>query len=212
MAPREIAAVKNDLDKIRPKLAGLTGIRTLGDPEAQATQFEAVARTAVAACDHVAAHCVDREILRNEVWALRFEMLGSSPGGQDAQIAEVRANWAEVSGKSTHGAAFTTLLPNARGRAALLSSFLNNHNTADRVGRAVDEFRRKKKADAKGAKAPAATPADWDAFPWAAGNARWNSFWTAAVIEEFEKIAIVEVTKGTTDPVRRRGIIAAQFP
>jgi hypothetical protein len=208
----EIAAVQKDLDKIRPKLAGLPGSRALRDPEAQATQFEAVANAAVAACDHVAANCVDREILRNEAWALRFEMLGSSPGGQDAQIAEVRANWSELSRKSTHGAAFTVLLPNQRGRAALLSSFLNNPQTVNGVGRAVEEFRKKKKEEAKGAKEPAATPDDWDAFPWAAGNARWKTFWTAAVIEEFEKIAIVEVTEKTHDPTERRKTIGEQYP
>jgi Domain of unknown function (DUF4157) len=217
-ATAEAKKVLNNLDKA---MTGLAGMKKEKDLSAQAANLAKVAADGAAAAKDLLANCADSEALRGEEWALRFEMLGQSPGGQDAEIAEVRANWKDVASKSTHGAAFTTLLPNLRGKAALLSSYLNTHGAADGVARAVDVFKKKKQKEAKAAAAAAAaakkpapspTEADWIAFPWNAGDARWKTLWTTTEIEEFEAIAIIEVTKSTTDPKRRRGIIKVQFP
>ncbi len=133
----------------------------------------------------------------------------------------MRDNWSDVSSKSTHSTAFMTLLPNLRGKATLLSSYLNTHDAASGIGRAVDIFKAQKQSEAKAAanaaakaKKPAPTPteADWKAFPWKSSDTRWTTLWVNKEIDEFEAIAIIEMTKPTTSPARRRKIIKAQFP
>jgi hypothetical protein len=212
---------KAKIAKFQKQLAGLTGVKTVKGPGPQAALLAGVAKTGAAACADIAANCEASEVLRGEEWALRFEMLGHSPGGQDVEIAEIRANWTDVSSKSASGAGFTTLLPNLRGQSALLSSYLNTHKSTAGVERTVKQFKTKKRKEAEaGAKAaakakkpaPSPSPADWDSFPWPTGDARWTSLWTSAAIKEFEDIAVMELTKPTTNPKRRRGIIKKQFP
>jgi len=216
-----IANAKIKVSAIQTAMEGLAGLRKVSDLEAQCELLAKVAKSGETAASDLVANCQDSEVLRGEEWALRFEMLGQSPGGQDAEIKEVRANWSDVSSKSTHGADFQVLLPNLRGKATLLSSYLNTHAAAAGVGRAVDIFKKQKQKDAKAAAtaaakaklpAPSPTEADWKAFPWKSTDTRWNTLWTTAAIDEFEKIAIVQITRPTTDPERRRNIIKSQFP
>ena len=222
-AVKATADAKKKVDALSKMMVGLAGMKTLKDPSAQAALLGKVATDGAAASDDLLANCAASEALRSEEWALRFEMLGQSPGGQDAEIAELRANWSDVSSKSTHGAAFMTLLPNLRGRAALLSSYLNAHGAASGVGSAVDIFKAQKQSEAKAAadaaakaKKPAPTPteADWKAFPWKPGDPRWGTIWVKKEIDEFEAIAVFEITKLTKrDTIeRRRTIIKEQFP
>src|SRR5262249_49838512 len=154
------------------------------------------------ASKEVAANCQSREVMRGEEWVLRFQMLGKSTGGIDAEIARAREHLAKVTGLSTRGALNATLVPNLRRRAALLSSYINNPSSAERLGKVVDSFKVKKQKDAKAAAAAAAksktpvpastgTEADWKAFPWPAADKRWTTLWIAAVIGEFEALAIV---------------------
>jgi hypothetical protein len=220
-AVKATADAKKKVDALSKMMVGLAGMKTLKDPSAQAALLGKVATDGATASDDLLANCAASEALRSEEWALRFEMLGQSPGGQDAEVAEVRANWSDVSSKSTHGTAFMTLLPNLRGKATLLSSYLNTHDAASGIGRAVDIFKAQKQSEAKAAanaaakaKKPAPTPteADWKAFPWKSSDTRWTTLWVNKEIDEFEAIAIIEMTKPTTSPARRRKIIKAQFP
>ena len=215
------AAARTKVNGLRTALGGLAGFKAVTDLSGQAALFAKIASDGSAACQDLVANCEASEALRGKQWALRFEMLGQSAGGQDAEVAEARADWNEVSGKTTHGADFTTLLPNLRGQSALLSSYLNTHGAAAGVGRAVEAFKDKKKKEAAAAAtaaakaklpAPTPTPADWVAFPWNSGDRRWTTMWTGPVIDDFEQIAINEITKPTTDPKRRRDIIKTQFP
>jgi hypothetical protein len=221
-AVKATAAAKKEVRALRTMMTGLSGMKTLPDLSAQAELLAKVATDGATAANTLLANSAASEVMRGEEWALRFEMLGQSPGGQDAEVAGLRADWANVSGRSTHGAAFATLLPNLRGRATLLSSFFNNPSGAiGGVGRAVDSFKATKQQQAKAAAAAAAkakqpapspTEADWKAFPWPSGDARWTTLWTNKEIDEFEAIAILEMTRPTTSPTRRREIIKAQFP
>jgi hypothetical protein len=219
-AVKAMKDAKKQAGAMHKSLAGLDGVKAIADLASDVSNLATVATNGKAACDDAVANCQSHEALRGEQWVLRFEMLGQSPGGQDAEIAEVRQNWIDVSGKTTHGADFATLLPNLRGQSALLSSYLNNPSgTKTGVSAAVDEFKKQKVKEATAAaaatpkpSAPAATAADWNAFPWPTGDSRWGTLWTPKVVEQFEAIAIVEMTKHTTDPKRRRKIIKAQFP
>ena len=221
-AVKAMKDAKKEAVALHKSLAGLSGVKAIPDLASDVNNLATVAADGKAACDDLVANCESNEALRGEQWVLRFEMLGQSPGGQDAEIAEVRQNWTDVSSKSTHGADFITLLPNLRGQSALLSSYLNNPSgTKTGMSVAVDEFKKQKVKEATASaaakpkpSAPAATPADWNAFPWPTGDSRWGTLWSSnpKVIDQFEAIAIVEMTKHTTDPKRRRGIIKKQFP
>jgi Domain of unknown function (DUF4157) len=220
-AVKATAAAKKKVVALRKTMAGLAGLKAVPDPSAQAGLLAKVATDGQAAANKLIADSASSEVMRGEEWALRFEMLGRSAGGQDAEIAELRANWSDVSSESTHGAGFTTLLPHLRGRSALLTSYLNSNRAARGVGLAVDKFKARKQQEAKAAAAAAAkakrppptpTEADWKAFPWPQGDTRWTTLWTSQAIDDFEAIAIVEMTSFTTDPSRRQGIIKAQFP
>jgi hypothetical protein len=216
-AVKATADAKKNLEKLRKAMSGLPGTARIADPSSQADALARAATAAKKAADDLLANTISNEVMRNEEWALRFEMLGKSTGGQDAEIAEARRLYTEVSTKDVGGTSFAALLPNLRGRSMLLSSYINNPSSASKMKVAVAQFKAKKKTEAKAAVGtPAAatvgSEADWAAFPWPAGDARWARLWTAAAIAAFEAIAIVEVTKPTTDPARRRSIIASQFP
>jgi len=220
-ATREISAAKKKLSALNTSLRGLPGRTTDRDPEKQADIEFAVATNAQNAAQEVVDNCDSSEVMRGPEWALRFQMLGQDPGGQEAELAQARETFTKVKGLSTHGAAYETLLPNDRGRAALLSSYFNTPaGTQKGMGRAVDKFKVEKKAEAKAAlaaalatkkSAPLVTEADWAAFPWKTGDARWNTLWPP-VVDDFEKLAIVEITAGTTNPKGRRETIANLFP
>jgi hypothetical protein len=221
-AATEISAAKKKIRALYASLRGLPGRTTDSDPEKQADILFAVATNAHKAAQEVIDNCDSSQVMRGSEWALRFEMLGHDPGGQTAELAQMRETFTKLKGQSVHGGAtFGKLLPNDRGRAALLSSFFNTPaGTEKGMGNAVAKFKVQKKAEAKTATAaalaaklpvPLASEADWTAFPWKAGDARWTTLWPAAV-DDFETLAIVEITSGTTDPARRRKIIGNLFP
>ncbi len=220
-AVKAIAAAKTKLTPLAAALKGLPGMKTDPDPGTHAGILQKVATDARDAAREIIANCASSQVMRGPEWALRFQMLGQDAGGQDAELAQARETFNKVKGMTTHGATFERLLPNDRGKAALLSSYFNNPaGTRRGMGRAVDQFKVTKKAEAKAAAdaavkakkpVPSPTEADWDAFPWKATDARWGTFWPP-VTDDFEAIAIVEVTAGNTDPTRRRDIIARLFP
>ncbi|MCU1347405.1 MAG: hypothetical protein JWO56_435 [Acidobacteria bacterium] len=222
-ATKTTAAAKKDLNTLRAAMAGHSGVKAEKDPSAQAALLAKVATAGEKAAKELLANSESNEAMRSEEWSLRFQMLGKSPGGQDAEIAEARRLYTEVSTKDVDGISLATLLPNLRGRSALLSSYINLPTSAKGVKRAVDQFKTKKQAEAKAAAAAAAktgkpvpagtgTEADWKAFPWASGDGRWKTLWTSAAIDELEQLAIAEVTKHTTDPAKRKKVLASQFP
>jgi hypothetical protein len=220
-ASKATAAARKKLAALHASLKGLPGRKADPDLEKHADILLAVATNARNAAQEVVDNCDSSQVMRGSEWALRFEMLGQDPGGQDAQLAQTRETLTKVKAMTTRGASYATLLPNDRGRAALLSSYFNTPaGTRSGMGRAVDKFKAKKKAEATTAAAvaaaakrpaPAPTEADWAAFPWPTSDARWRTQWPLAV-DDFEAIAIVEVTARTTNPARRRAIIGALFP
>jgi hypothetical protein len=220
-ATKAIADAKAKLTTIAAALKGLPGVKNDPDPGKRGAILQKAAEDARDAARAIIANCDSSQVMRGPEWALRFQMLGQDPDGQDAELGQARETYNRVKAMTTHGATFERLLPNDRGRAALLSSFFNNPaGTRNGMSRAVDAFKAQKKAAATMAAAQAASagqpppspaPADWDAFPWPAADPRWGTLWPP-VIDDFETIAIDRVTAGTTNPGRRRGIISRLFP
>lgn len=220
-ASKATAAARKKLGGLQASLKGLPGNKPDPDPEKHADILLAVATNARNAAREVVDNCDSSQVMRGSEWALRFEMLGQDPGGQDAQLAQMRETLTKVKAMTTHGVIYAMLLPSDRGRAALLSSYFNNPaGTKSGMGRSVDKFKAKKQAEAKAAVAVAAaanrpaphpTEADWASFPWPASDMRWTAQWPLEA-DAFEAIAIVEVTARTTSPTRRRTIINALFP
>jgi hypothetical protein len=220
-ATKAVADAKARLTTIAAALKGLPGVRNDRDPGKRAGILQKAAEDARDAAQEIVANCDSSQVMRGPEWALRFQMLGQDPGGQDAELGQARETFNKIKVMTTHGATYERLLPNNRGRAALLSSYFNTPAGTQRgMSRAVDEFKATKKAEATAATAaavkakqpaPSPSPADWDAFPWPASDPRWGTLWNP-VVDDFEAIAIERVTAGTTDPDRRRDIITRLFP
>ena len=90
------AAARTKVNGMRTALRGLAGFKAVQDLSGQAALLAKIASDGSAACQDLVANCEASEAVRGEQWALRFEMLGQSAGGQDAEVAEARADWKEV--------------------------------------------------------------------------------------------------------------------
>ena len=215
----KVKAAKATIATVAAALKGLPGVKSDKDPSVHADILIAAANAAQAAAQALQAGCVSDETLRANEWVLRFEMLGQDPGAQLAQIQEAKSTLATLLARSWAGGKNSTMLKSHRGQAALLSSYFNNPSgTESGMTSAVSDFKAQKKKEAKAAAdaaaaakkpAPAPSEADWDAFPWPPADARWGTYYTPAAQKQLEDLAVVDMTAGTTDPTRRRGILDA---
>jgi hypothetical protein len=225
-------AAKATLASLQEALKGLPGVKADADPVKLADILVAAGSAAQTAAQQLHDGCISDEVLRANEWVLRFELLGQDPGAQLAQIQEAKATLSTLLDASWAGQKNSLMIKSHRAQAALLSTYFNNPSSArSGMKNAVSEFKTAKKKAAQAAAAAAAataaaataaaataaaaakkpapgpTEADWNAFPWPLNDARWGTYYDAAAQKQLEDIAVVDMTSGTTDPDRRRGIL-----